>query len=1102
MLLVLLLSVPQLSMLESDTEMIHQRWGAYSRLNEAFAAVALPITAQTDLVLIHDHHLMLLPALMRARQPKVKIGWFLHTPFPSAEIYVTLPLRKELLRGVLAADLIAFHTFDYVRHFMNSCSRVLGTDITVESNYILDSAKRTVVTVDAFPTGIDFEAFQAMLSSAQLKDKVIELQRRFDGKSIVLGIDRMDYVKGIPHKLIALEKFLHAYPAWASRIMLVQIATPPKKDTARYQKLRNKVHKLVGRINGRFGTLEHAPIHYLDQPLNFCELVALYFLADVCLISSLREGMSKVAFEFIACQQRNKGVLILSEFIGAAQTLGSGAILVNPYHTDALAKAIYEALHMPEEERIERHTNMSEYVSKFTIQHWAENFVLELQEQEQEHELLTLAHPTALPLLEKDGVVDTYRTASKRLIILGLLGTLIAFDAFRELRPIDDAVWKDLLALASDPRNTVVIISGRERALVSQFVGDLPVWIAAENGIYYRLGGRSTEWQSDVTDQFDDDWMASITPVFRYFEERTPGSVTETLEHSITWHYQEADEDFGEIQASVLQEHLEKVLGNQPVEVSLDAKQVQVRPYAVSKGAILDPLIEACTDYSRAKGAEQSEERDSNTLADPTAAGGTGQGVALPAETPAETPTTAAIRTLGDAKERTLSCPPGSAAGGLSLSTRLSTPGVSTEPSEFGAPGLDYILCVGQFNFRDEDIFGNLVAHKDENSKDASDDVPYAVHLPETIWTVRVGEAASQAKHFVEDEREVHALLATLSNVSQTMPPPEGLPGGSSVYGDDGAPSLRGDGPEAEPVASALDHLAAIEGLASGMQLAFFLDYDGTLTPIVDNPNAAILSEEARSVVRGLAARYPTAIVSGRARATAQGLVQLDELYYAGSHGFDITGPMRKAGGRKSSMGGDTLAAAGDEDEGVAMPSLSYQVADSFRPALEEAKARIEEAVAGISGCMVEDNTFSVSVHYRMVSEGEDRERVQEIVDAMVAEMPMLRRTEGKMVYELRPSADWDKGKAVEWLLEQIRKEQDGEVFPFYIGDDVTDEDAFRIMGGLGGIGIIVSDTAVEDSTAASYALHSPKEVVQFLDHFAQGYSSPSMSRSRTSPPA
>ena len=204
-----------------------------------------------------------------------------------------------------------------------------------------------------------------------------------------------------------------------------------------------------------------------------------------------------------------------------------------------------------------------------------------------------------------------------------------------------------------------------------------------------------------------------------------------------------------------------------------------------------------------------------------------------------------------------------------------------------------------------------------------------------------------------------------------------------------------------------------------------------------------------------MAARYPTAIVSGRARATAQGLVQLDELYYAGSHGFDITGPLRSS--------------EGDNSEGAspAKPSISYQVADNFRPALEQAKERVEEALKNIKGSLVEDNTFSVSVHYRMVAEGEDRETVERVVDELIGEMPMLRKTHGKMVYELRPSADWNKGKAVEYLAEQIREELGDDVFPIYIGDDVTDEDAFAVMADLGGIGIIVSESL---ETAAKFA--------------------------------
>jgi len=268
---------------------------------------------------------------------------------------------------------------------------------------------------------------------------------------------------------------------------------------------------------------------------------------------------------------------------------------------------------------------------------------------------------------------------------------------------------------------------------------------------------------------------------------------------------------------------------------------------------------------------------------------------------------------------------------------------------------------------------------------------------------------------------------------------------------------------------SALSHMDHIEQLMAGKMPAFFLDYDGTLTPIVDNPFEAKLTEEARSVLRALAARYKTAIVSGRARMTAHGLVQLDELYYAGSHGFDIAGPQRKI--------------MEDDSEPQEHEHISYSAADSYRPALEAAMAKVEEVLGDVKGVVVEDNTFSVSVHYRMVAEGEDRERVLEEVDKLMADMPMLRKTYGKMVYELRPSVDWHKGKAVEWLMEQFKKSDDN-IFPVYIGDDVTDEDAFAIMGELGGVGIIVSETARE--TAARYGLRSPAEVVQFLEHFIE----------------
>jgi len=938
---------------------------------------------------------------------------------------------------------------------MTACSSVLGTDVNVESTYILDAHQRTAVTVDAFPVGINYARFEEILASKELKDKVIELQRKFDGKKLVLGVDRLNYVKGIPHKLIAIDKFLAQHPEMAGSIQLVQIAVPPRGDTARYQKLRNKIHKLVGRINGRFSTLDHAPIHYLDQPISTCEMAALCFLSDVLLITSLREGMNEVGFEYVACQQRKHGVLILSEFAGAAQTLGSGAILVNPFNTDAVASALYEALHMPEAEREERHHNMYDYVQRFTLQYWADDFVTELLTQEDnDHELLTLELPSPLP---RPDLLDSFGRSSRRLIVIGLLGTLINYQAFSEMKPLADGLWKDLLTLASDSRNTVVVMTGRERGLVSQWLGDLPVWIIAENGVYARMGGPSAEWTVAIEPP-DDAWIASIKPVFKYFEERTPGSLTEAHDHTITWHYRDADEDFGEIQASDLQLHLKEVLGNQPVEVCLDGKMVQVRPYGVSKGATLDIVLEACrigyTRHERRADDTPRLERESNASArdDASVSGAEGQ------PSPRASAPSQSIDEDGGAH--------GIAAASLAGSAATTS------------HRLDFALALGAHSTRDEDLFGNILSR--ELARERGDDwaMPYSDYLPDTkgVWACRVGRQPSQARHYVDDEKEVAALLASmaaatrleqekereqatlLQQIDEANAAAEGLALGEISSGTVLTSALASVDDE-EEVPSALARLDEIEAKMEGFQLAFFLDYDGTLTPIVETPSEAKLSEEARSVVRALSTRYPTAIVSGRARATAQGLVQLHGLYYAGSHGFDILGPN----------------------------GSNYKVADSFRPALEDAKAKLEEALAHIPGALVEDNNFSVSAHYRMVAEGPDREYVDEVVGKLVAEMPMLRRTYGKMVYELRPSADWDKGKAVEWLIENwIKKESELPVFPVYIGDDVTDEDAFRVMAGLGGFGIIVSDTATRSNTAGSYALRSPFEVVRFLEHFAR----------------
>ena len=359
-------------------------WVAYQEVNRLFAKTVIKDIQDGDLVWVHDYHLMLLPQLLReemnaaaeagtAPRRNFSIGFFLHTPFPSSEIYRILPVREALLTGLLECDLIGFHTYDYARHFLSSCSRILGTPTTpngVEWN-------GRFVTVGAFPIGIDPDKFVEGLTKPSVQDRIAVLNRKFEGVKLIVGVDRLDYIKGVPQKLHALEVFLTEHPEWIGKIVLVQVAVPSRQDVEEYQNLRAVVNELVGRINGKFGTVEFMPIHFLHQSVNFDELTALYAVSDICLVSSTRDGMNLVSYEYIATQRQNHGVMILSEFTGAAQSL-NGSIIVNPWNTEELANAIHDAVTMTPELREANYRKLERYVFKYTSAWWGASFVNEM----------------------------------------------------------------------------------------------------------------------------------------------------------------------------------------------------------------------------------------------------------------------------------------------------------------------------------------------------------------------------------------------------------------------------------------------------------------------------------------------------------------------------------------------------------------------------------------------------------------------------------------------------------------------------------------------------------------------------------------------------
>ncbi|KAL3508805.1 hypothetical protein ACH5RR_028206 [Cinchona calisaya] len=586
------LGLPQEDRL-ATTRSFQSQFAAYKKANKMFAHVVNEHYEEGDVVWCHDYHLMFLPKCLKEHNRNMKVGWFLHTPFPSSEIHRTLPSRSELLCAVLDADVVGFHTYDYARHFVSACTRILGLEGTPEG--VEDQGRLTRVA--AFPIGIDSDRFIRALDVPQVREHIKELKERFSGRKVMLGVDRLDMIKGIPQKILAFEKFLEENPHWRDKVVLLQIAVPTRTDVPEYQKLTSQVHEIVGRINGRFGTLTAVPIHHLDRSLDFHALCALYAVTDVALVTSLRDGMNLVSYEFVACQDSKKGVLILSEFAGAAQSLGAGAILVNPWNITEVAAAIDQALNMHVEEREKRHRHNFAHVTNHTAQEWAETFVSELNDTVIEAQQRIRKVP---PPLNVTDAVKRYLQSNNRLLILGFNATLTepvdtpgrrGGDQIREMElKLHPDLKGPLTALCSDPRTTIVVLSGSDRSVLDDNFGEYNMWLAAENGMFLR--STKGEWMTTMPEHLNMEWVDSVKHVFEYFTERTPRSHFELRETSLVWNYKYADVEFGRLQARDMLQHLwTGPISNASVDVAQGSRSVEVRAVGVTKGAAIDRIL-------------------------------------------------------------------------------------------------------------------------------------------------------------------------------------------------------------------------------------------------------------------------------------------------------------------------------------------------------------------------------------------------------------------------------------------------------------------------------------------------------------------------------
>jgi len=573
-------------------------WIAYQCVNRQFADEIAKIVQPGDSVWVHDYHLMLMPEMLRTTvdpEMRIQIGFFLHTPFPSSEIYRILPVRKQVLTGVLHADLIGFHTYDYARHFLSSCTRILN--IHTAPNGIEYDGR--FVQVSTFPIGIEPEKFQKGLQQPNIRARIEELQAKFKGKRILLGVDRLDYIKGVPQKLHALEVFFSKHPEFIDKVVLIQVAVPSRTDVEEYQHLRSNVNELVGRINGQYGTADFMPIHFLNKSVNFDELCALYAVADAALVTSTRDGMNLVSYEYVACQQEKHGVLILSEFAGAAQSL-HGAKIVNPWNTEDVAQAIFEALTMKAEDRAANQKRLYRYVLKHTAAFWGVSFVSEMKRVAEANDKRNL-----LPKLRISSIKNLFvNSQKKRVILLDYDGTLTPTHKLPEFAQPSPSVLDTLKRLCALPNTLVYIISGRDRTNLEKWFKDTGVGLSAEHGCFYRHppsfvppDGPSAPdvsmdngWYRLVKD-VDLSWRDTIRPLFQHYTERTPNSFIEEKEINITWHYRNADPEFGAWQAAELQVNLDKILSHMAISVVLGSKTLEVRPSSVEKATVTRAIL-------------------------------------------------------------------------------------------------------------------------------------------------------------------------------------------------------------------------------------------------------------------------------------------------------------------------------------------------------------------------------------------------------------------------------------------------------------------------------------------------------------------------------
>ena len=579
------------------------QWESYKQVNQKFADEVLKVVEEGDKVWIHDYQLLLCPQIIKDINPDVTVGFFLHIPFPSFEIFRIFAKREELLTGMLGSDLIGFHTYDYERHFLSSVKRILNLEVNF--NIILYQGREIVV--NTFPMGIDFKKFEdAAKSNLRISPGSSDLKRQInthkltnEGK-LILSIDRLDYTKGVLNRLLAFERFLDTNPEYHDKIRLVMLAVPSRSKVSQYKILKRQTDEVVGRINGKFASVNWTPVWYYYRSMPFENLIDLYVSSDVAMITPLRDGMNLVAKEYLSTRINNDGVLILSELAGASKELPQ-SILVNPFDIEQLSKSIKTALEMPLKEQKQRNLILRNRIKRYDIKKWSSNFVNTLDEiSNKESSSKVKLVTTSI----SSRILESYRKSKKRLLLLDYDGTLVGFNDNPDNVIPSKALLKLLNNLSNHDGTDVVIMSGRPYSFLEKYFSNLNLILVAEHGLYFKE--IASEWQEKKG--LSREWIEHLLPVLNTFTDNTPGTFIEHKTNSLSWHYRKADPELGIKRSVELKTVLKSLLPNN-LTLMDGNKVLELIPSNINKGvSALDLINQKKYDFCLAAGDDITDE--------------------------------------------------------------------------------------------------------------------------------------------------------------------------------------------------------------------------------------------------------------------------------------------------------------------------------------------------------------------------------------------------------------------------------------------------------------------------------------------------------------